>query len=310
MARKKLSEYKAKQIVLPSLELPFEGKYIDVSQSPQILDGLSSGKTYVIKVDQGIKGRMKKGLVIVNVISDEVITEISKLKAQGYEHLFIEEFIPHADDQESFISLEREREGIKVYYSNKGGIHVENNTTDIKSEYISPSVISDIADHLHVPSSFIDNLITTFEANYFSFLEINPLVVIQNKIYILDLAVEVDSAGEFFVQNSWSRNDYVQEKRKTLEEQEVENLAKTSQTQASFTLNVLNPNGSIFLLLSGGGASLVLADELYNLGYGKEIANYGEYSGNPSSQETYLYTKNLLKILIKSTAIKKTLIIG
>jgi len=58
------------------------------------------------------------------------------------------------------------------------------------------------------------------------------------------------------------------------------------------------------------GASIVLADEVSNLDYGKLLANYGEFSGNPSAEESYLYTKNVLKLLLKSSADKKVLIIA
>src|SRR5207302_6008598 len=88
----------------------------------------------------------------------------------------------------------------------------------------------------------------------------------------------------------------------------VQELNKKS--QASFSLEVLNREGSIFLLLSGGGASVVVADEIYNAGRGNELANYGEYSGAPNREETYLYTQQLLKLLLNSSAAGKTLIIG
>ena len=34
--------------------------------------------------------------------------------------------------------------------------------------------------------------------------------------------------------------------------------------------------------ITGGGASVVYADTICYLGYGKELANYGEYSGRPA----------------------------
>ena len=83
-----------------------------------------------------------------------------------------------------------------------------------------------------------------------------------------------------------------------------------AKSQAAFSLEVLNPHGSIFMMLSGGGASIVLADEVAGQGYGKELANYGEYSGNPNAEETYLYARNILSLLLKSKAKKKVLIIA
>jgi ATP-citrate lyase beta-subunit len=64
------------------------------------------------------------------------------------------------------------------------------------------------------------------------------------------------------------------------------------------------------LLLSGGGASVVVADEVSNLGLGKELGNYGEYSGNPNREETAHYTKQVLELLLASKAQRKVLIIG
>jgi ATP citrate (pro-S)-lyase len=73
---------------------------------------------------------------------------------------------------------------------------------------------------------------------------------------------------------------------------------------------VLNEQGAVFLLLSGGGASVVLADEVHNHGQGAQLANYGEYSGNPNAEETYLYTRQLIKLLLASPAPRKVLVIG
>jgi succinyl-CoA synthetase beta subunit len=51
---------------------------------------------------------------------------------------------------------------------------------------------------------------------------------------------------------------------------------------ASLKLTILNPEGRIWTLVAGGGASVVYADTVADLGYVQELANYGEYSGNPS----------------------------
>ena len=38
-------------------------------------------------------------------------------------------------------------------------------------------------------------------------------------------------------------------------------------------------------MVAGGGASVVYADTVADYGMGHELANYGEYSGAPSTQE-------------------------
>ena len=48
------------------------------------------------------------------------------------------------------------------------------------------------------------------------------------------------------------------------------------------------------LLCAGGGASVIYADTVGDLGWAEELGNYAEYSGGPSSAETYHYAKTLL----------------
>jgi len=88
----------------------------------------------------------------------------------------------------------------------------------------------------------------------------------------------------------------------------VQALQKT--TPASLKLTVLHPHGSLFFLLSGGGGSIVIADEAELRGVGDQIGNYGEYSGGPTQEETHLYTREVLKLLLASSAKKKALIIA
>jgi len=52
-------------------------------------------------------------------------------------------------------------------------------------------------------------------------------------------------------------------------------------------------------MVAGGGASVVYADTVADYGWGHELANYGEYSGAPSTQETFVYAKTLLSLMMK-----------
>ena len=66
-------------------------------------------------------------------------------------------------------------------------------------------------------------------------------------------------------------------------------------------------------MVAGGGASVVYADTIVDLGFGGELSNYGEYSGNPSTEETYLYAKTILSMMTKEkhkSGKGKELIIG
>ena len=64
-------------------------------------------------------------------------------------------------------------------------------------------------------------------------------------------------------------------------------------------LTILNPKGRIWTMVAGGGASVVYADSIADLGYGHELANYGEYSGAPTEGLTFEYAKTVLGLVTR-----------
>ena len=310
MSRVKLTEFKAKSLLLKELGLPYSGSGATATELPKV----SGKKRYVVKVDQGIKKRMKKGLVKLNVTAENLKSAVNELKKKGYERFIVEEMLPHDSNQEKYIALERTREGMAVTYSKYGGIDIEENAAKVKHKIFShdsETIENDrreVATELGINPEILAKMREFCEKYYVSFMEINPLVVMPTGIHILDLAAEVDSTAEFFVKGVWGEQDIVGDHHKSPEEANVSKLNKKS--QAALSLTLLNPEGSLWVLLSGGGASVTIADEVYNLGFGKELGNYGEYSGNPSATETYLYTKEVLALMMKSKQRRLMLIIG
>ncbi|KAJ9511931.1 hypothetical protein QJQ45_004496 [Haematococcus lacustris] len=65
-------------------------------------------------------------------------------------------------------------------------------------------------------------------------------------------------------------------------------------TGASLKFTVLNPQGHVWLMVAGGGASVIYTDTVADLGYAQELGNYGEYSGAPNTGETYQYANTVL----------------
>ena len=64
-------------------------------------------------------------------------------------------------------------------------------------------------------------------------------------------------------------------------------------------------------MVAGGGASVIYADTICALGGSEELANYGEYSGAPSEQQTYDYAKTLLSLMTREAHPQgKVMIIG
>ena len=310
MARVKISEFRAKSILFSELSSQYGGIRINRSDyQDKIISSLSNDQTYVIKVDQGIKKRQKEGLLFKNIEKKQLKIKSQDLFDKGYDNLLIENFIPHPESDEYFLSLERQRGGVFAYYSNKGGVDIEQNKNEVRHDLLNEKSFSNIDDFFLLKPGTAKKLLSVFEDQYFSFMETNPFLVRNGEPVFLDLAVEVDDTAENLSGIGWTRNDFVQAKfNLTPEESKVKSLADKS--SASLKLKVLNPNGSIFTIFSGGGASIVLADEIGNTGKVGELADYAEYSGNPNEDETYLFTKEILSLMKKSTGKNKVLYIA
>lgn len=308
MPRKKLSEYRSKQIICNALEIPYTAWSVTGS-SPYDISGIDTHPSYVVKVDQAVKGRFKKGLVLLDVKKSQISSALNELAGKGYTSFLIEPYKKHKDMDERYISIEQHRDGLFVACSPKGGVDIEMNKESIKKFHISDDFNYDeLATYSKLSVPKLRALIKVFQDNFFVFLEINPYIIEGNAVTILDSAVEVDDTGQYFTK-SWQEKDIREvTMRLTPQEKIVRDLNRGS--AASFNLSVINPHGSIFLLLSGGGASVVIADDIYNKGFGNKLANYGEYSGNPNLYETYKYTTQLLELILASDAPKKMLFVG
>ena len=307
MPRHKLSEYRSKQIVSEVLGVEYTGWDI-LSDSDTVLK-LPANKRYVVKVDQAVKGRFKKGLVDLNVTSAKVVESIQKMSEHGYRNFIVEPYKKHADTDERYLAISHNRKGFVLSYSHLGGINIESNADSIKSVPLtSHTRWATIAKETGFSPQQLKNLYEIFTKNHMVMLEINPYVVTKSGAEILDCAIEVDGAGGYY-SDAWADKD-IRTPRMTLTDSEKRVHALDEKSPASFNLNVLNEDGSVFLLLSGGGASVVIADEVYNQGLGAHLANYGEYSGNPTARETYMYTSEVMKLMKESKAKKKVLFIG
>ncbi|NBV76953.1 hypothetical protein EBR66_02240 [bacterium] len=301
MARVKISEWKAKQILLGE---GYNGVQIRLGKK----QALSASKKWVVKVDQGIKKRFKQGLVKVGVSAGEAVTATKEWEKKGFTQFIAEPVFQHENNEEQYLSLERVRDGVRLLYTKDGGVNIEEHPDKVQMLVLStPESILSAETQTGLPHGFLVSLVEKFEKSFMTFLEINPLVVRENGVALLDAACLVDSAGAYFTRE-WSEDDVVKSKAKHDVEKHVEDLAAT--TPASLKLSVLNPDGALFLLLSGGGGSIVIADEAQALGAGKLLGNYGEYSGGPTREETYLYTKEVLALMLDSKAKKKALVIA
>lgn len=301
MPRRKLSEYKAKRIIATYLENPYTGW--------DSVDKLPDAGRFVVKVDQAVKKRFKNGLVGLDLSKEGVSDWIEQTKKKGYSSFIIEPFQPHENGDERYLSVTYDTNGLHLVFSKNGGVNIEDQTDTLQIIDIDDSTNwSLVADKTGINEKWLRKIIQAFKDNYFTLLEINPYILKENQLQLLDVAVEVDDAASLLVE-AWHETDLRQPPRQLSREEE--NIAELNETSpASFSFQIMNPNGSLFILLSGGGASVTICDEVYSAGCGEKLANYGEYSGNPTEQETYIYTSAVLRTLLQSKAPKRALLIG
>lgn len=213
------------------------------------------------------------------------------------------------------------------------------------NEEIASVLLKKVPKGIHnVLVDFITRLYAVYVDCQFTYLEINPLVVIPNEdathadVFFLDLAAKLDQTAEFECGAKWAAArspaalgmtavkaadgkvsidagppmEFPAPFGRELTKEEAYIAELDAKTGASLKLTVLNPTGRVWTLVAGGGASVVYADAIASAGFSDELANYGEYSGAPTESQTYHYARTVFDLMLRSppTAEGKVLFIG
>jgi len=125
------------------------------------------------------------------------------------------------------------------------------------------------------------------------------------------MAAKLDETAIFLTAQKWGEIDYPPPFGRDAYPEEALIRDMDGRTGASLKLTILNERGRVWTMVAGGCASVVYADTVADYGWGHELANYGEYSGAPSTEETFVYAKTLLSLMLRSKHPEgKFLIIG
>ena len=298
----------------------------------------------VVKPDQLIKRRGKNNLVLVNANYDQArawikeksqrpITIHGKFDANGkpadkgiegqLTHFIIEPMVPHKESDESYLAIISTKDGDTIMFYPKGGVNVGDVDTKAvrlevpigtfpKAAEIEKKLLTDVpANRKKCISGFIEALFKFYADLNFTYLEMNPIVVTKDSVVPLDLAAKLDSTAEFESGGKWGNIEFPAPFGRIPSEEEAYIEDLDAQTGASLKLTILNPQGRVWTMVAGGGASVIYADTITDLGYIEELANYGEYSGDPTEEFTYLYAKTILDLMTRNPNPKgKYLLIG
>ncbi|KAJ9292733.1 hypothetical protein DTO271G3_8432 [Paecilomyces variotii] len=315
---------------------------------------LTKGAKFVAKPDQLIKRRGKSGLLALNKTWEEAREwiearagkEVQVETVKGALRQFlVEPFVPHPQETEYYININSVREGDWVLFTHEGGIDVGD--VDAKAEkllipvnlknypsneQIAATLLKNVPKGVHnVLVDFISRLYAVYVDCQFTYLEINPLVVIPNEdatsaeVHFLDLAAKLDQTAEFECGTKWAiarspaalglaitKNDgkvtidagppmeFPAPFGRELSKEEKFIADMDAKTGASLKLTVLNASGRIWTLVAGGGASVVYADAIASAGFVSELANYGEYSGAPTETQTFNYARTVLDLMLRA----------
>ncbi len=315
----------------------------DMTKLPKQHKWLTTEKL-VVKPDQLIKRRGKNNLVLVGANYDQAkewikekttlpVTIHGKFDADGnpvdkgtigqLTHFIIEPMVLHEDSDEYYVAIMSTKTGDSILFYHKGGVNVGDIDTKalrlevpIGSFPTAAEIEKELLDKAPTSrknriAAFVEALFKFYADLNFTYLEINPIAVTKDSIIPLDLAAKLDDTAHFESGAKWGNVEFPAPFGRTLTKEEAYIEELDSQTGASLKLTILNPEGRVWTMVAGGGASVIFADTITDLGFMNELANYGEYSGDPSEEFTYLYAKTILELMTKKVNLNgKFLLIG
>ena len=330
MAQKGIREYAAKRLIAKAVPDYSDGKFrlddrsalvspeTDLATLPEKEPWLKSERL-VVKPDQLFGKRGKNNLLLVNVSYDEAKTWIAERMGKQMTitqttgettgtltHFLIEPFVPH--DEEYYLAFTSERDKDIIHFSLHGGVDVEEVwdsvitvevpiTTDPSNVNVTPHLPE--LPNKEAVAQFIKVLFAIYVDYHFTYLEFNPITFSEGTLIPLDTVAKLDDTAAFQCAEKWGKMEFPRAFGSTLSKEEAYVASLDEKTGASLKLTLLNPRGRVWTLVAGGGASVIYADTVGDLGYAEELANYGEYSGDPTTELTYEYTKTLLDLMTR-----------
>ncbi len=286
------------------------------TQHPWLLE-----ERLVVKPDQLVKRRGKSGLLLLDAEWATAAAWIGERLGQPLEvsgvrgvinYFIVEPFVSHRPEEEAYLAILSQRSGDEILFHPSGGVDVGD--IDAKAQrYLVPIGRMPTSSELEAGllaalpperrarlASFAAALFRFYAELHFAYLELNPVVVSDTGIVPLDMAAKLDDTAQWLVGDRRGPVEFPAPfgREATPEERYVNELDAMS--GASLKLMLLNPEGRVWSMVAGGGASVIFADTITDLGYMHEMANYGEYSGDPSEELTYLYAKTILDLMTRT----------
>ncbi|KAG6555595.1 hypothetical protein Mapa_002830 [Marchantia paleacea] len=323
MARKKIREFSSKRLLKEHLkrlaQIDIDIKSAQITEATDF-NALADAEPWlnstrlVVKPDMLFGKRGKSGLVALNLdlagveafVKERLGKEVDMQGCKGAITTFIvEPFVPH--DDEYYLSIVSDRLGTNVSFSECGGIEIEENWDKVKtvvvptektldSELLAPLIATLPLEVRRVIETFLKGVFDVYIDLDFTLLEMNPFTLVNGSPYPLDMRGELDDTAMFKNFKKWGNVEFPLPFGRTMSPAEEKIHKLDEKTGASLKLTILNPKGRIWTMVAGGGASVIYADTVGDLGYADELGNYAEYSGAPNEEETLQYARSLIDV--------------
>lgn len=302
----KLKEFEGKQLLkeeglnIPNSFLLENSLYIPEIESSfffkvQTFKGGRKKLGGVFEVNK-VEIKEKLDLFLNSEFNSEIVTEVLLEEKQNV----LEEYYV------SFLFDTRERK-LLLIVSLEGGVDIENIKLNSPEKIIvqevslidglSEVLIFELSSRLGIQvdaiskfSKLILNLFDVFVKYNLRLLEVNPVgLTNEGEFVILDCVMIVDDSA--LSKMSLPFEPRQGGRKKTLRELRANKIDEEDHRGVSGK-TFIDLDGDIGLLSSGGGASVIAFDSIYN--FGGKLANYTEYSGNPPKEKVQELTRVVL----------------
>ncbi|KAG1722459.1 ATP citrate-lyase [Suillus occidentalis] len=233
------------------------------------------GKAGLLALHQGWQDA-KKG--IQDIILPQVESVTGTLSS-----FIVEPFLPHPSDSEYYICITSACHADTLLFTTSGSA--------------DKTLLREVPAHKkEILTDFLVRLYSVYVDLHFAYLEINPLVVLDDgSIHCFDMVAKLDQTAKSIYRCTFNYKINADRgppmawpapfgRDLTKEEACIQKL--DASTGASLKLTVLNPTGRVWTMVADGGASVVYSDAIAAAGFAHELANYGEYSGAPSEDNS------------------------
>lgn len=278
------------------------------------LSELSVTAPCVLKAQVLFGNRKQQGLVHLCRTDIELATAKQALKS-AFQEQRLDEHTPvlaealTSIDQEFYLALRYDTMTRRpvLMFSESGGSGIEGRAHEVMETHVLSQLANTALPSLspNISPEWIQKLIETFFQEDLTLLEINPLVMSNGELVALDGKLELDDTAAFR-HPEWTE---LYPPRTLFQREPTANEQKAKAVNAMDHRGIagasyLDFDGSIGILASGGGASLLAMDALLTTSL--KPANYTEYSGNPPREKV----KALSDIVLSKPNLEGLWVIG